>query len=478
VFLALLEQFGLDEDAAAGLQGCLVLCPGGEKGGPRLWACGVAVGAEPDALYLFDPRLGLPIPGPGGKGVATLAQARSDPSVLGQLRVDKVAYDVTPEQVKAATIAVVCPLSAAAPRMHFLQDRLLRDKAWEGEALPGQVRVRLAEDPSRALASVESAFRKGGGKGEVRFSPAAAALLRRFLPKEEGGAGVIVPVELRKLRGFTRVDDATVGRVPRQTLFLFESVPWEGFPPVFRDPENFRFDIGLGQHLRTAVYAGPFLRPLLEPGSPRDLILRGSFARAVPELVREQEMWQAARRRAQDAGDIRQGLEAWIKSAFSAYAAQINAKGDPEANARVAELWKWRAGDPIEVLMNGSIARPRGAEVMFQLALCRHEQATRSQARVDLAARAGLPLPGDAARARKTWIDAEGYWKEFLDAYAGSLWPGVAAARRLRGEAQERLGQKAEALATWRDVSAPMTELEKLAVLWLARQLDQKPPGG
>src|SRR5262249_53770538 len=101
VFLALLERFGLDEDAAAGLQGCLVLRPGGEKGEPRLWACGVAVGAAPDALYLFDPRLGLPIPGPGGKGAAPLAQAASHPSVPGHPRGGKGASAAAPQQPRA-----------------------------------------------------------------------------------------------------------------------------------------------------------------------------------------------------------------------------------------------------------------------------------------------------------------------------------------------------------------------------------------
>src|SRR5439155_25509433 len=61
VFLALLEQFGLDEDDTSALQGCLVFCPD-DKGTRRLWACGVASG---ESLYLFDPRLGLPVPGPG-----------------------------------------------------------------------------------------------------------------------------------------------------------------------------------------------------------------------------------------------------------------------------------------------------------------------------------------------------------------------------------------------------------------------------
>ena len=34
-------------------------------------------------LYLFDTELGLPVPGPGGQGIATLAQVRGGPSAAG-----------------------------------------------------------------------------------------------------------------------------------------------------------------------------------------------------------------------------------------------------------------------------------------------------------------------------------------------------------------------------------------------------------
>ncbi len=37
-------------------------------------------------LYLFDTRLGLPIPGPGGEGVATLDQVQQDDDALAAAR--------------------------------------------------------------------------------------------------------------------------------------------------------------------------------------------------------------------------------------------------------------------------------------------------------------------------------------------------------------------------------------------------------
>ena len=47
---------------------------------PSVWLPALLLG---DELYLFDMRLGVPVPGPDGRGVATLSQVLSDPHVLG-----------------------------------------------------------------------------------------------------------------------------------------------------------------------------------------------------------------------------------------------------------------------------------------------------------------------------------------------------------------------------------------------------------
>jgi tetratricopeptide (TPR) repeat protein len=49
---------------------------------PRPWLTALVSGGE---LYLFDPSYGLPIPGPGGQGVATLSQAAADDAILRQM---------------------------------------------------------------------------------------------------------------------------------------------------------------------------------------------------------------------------------------------------------------------------------------------------------------------------------------------------------------------------------------------------------
>ena len=43
------------------------------------WVCGALIHNQ---VYLFDARVGLPIPGPDGRGVATLEQAMNDPALL------------------------------------------------------------------------------------------------------------------------------------------------------------------------------------------------------------------------------------------------------------------------------------------------------------------------------------------------------------------------------------------------------------
>jgi tetratricopeptide (TPR) repeat protein len=76
-------------------------------------------------LYLFDPALGLPVPGPGGRGIATLAQVAADDALLRQLDLD----DQRPYPIKSADIQTVTALVEASPgylshRMKFLESKL------------------------------------------------------------------------------------------------------------------------------------------------------------------------------------------------------------------------------------------------------------------------------------------------------------------------------------------------------------------
>jgi hypothetical protein len=72
--------------------------------GTRTWAVGVLVGGQ---VFLFDPRLGLPLPGPSGEGIATLAQAQADDSILRQLDLEGALYPVTAEALAAVEARIV-----------------------------------------------------------------------------------------------------------------------------------------------------------------------------------------------------------------------------------------------------------------------------------------------------------------------------------------------------------------------------------
>ncbi len=80
----------------------------------RLWLPALLSG---DHLYLFDCRLGLPIPGPEGKGVATLAQVVADPELLRRLDLDEAhSYPVTADDLQHVVAFVEgSPRSLIAP---------------------------------------------------------------------------------------------------------------------------------------------------------------------------------------------------------------------------------------------------------------------------------------------------------------------------------------------------------------------------
>jgi hypothetical protein len=99
IFIELLRQAGIDS---------VVLATGDADAGTlRPWVPAVLVAGQ---AYLFEPTYGLPVPGPGGEGVATLRQASEDPAVLAALSVPDRTYPV-----KAADIAGLSVLVAADP---------------------------------------------------------------------------------------------------------------------------------------------------------------------------------------------------------------------------------------------------------------------------------------------------------------------------------------------------------------------------
>jgi hypothetical protein len=463
VFLATLEQLGESDAPQPELLGFLLEVPpplsppgtGGDKGGGgmNLWTCGVVIG-DSKAVYLFDPYLGLPLPGPNGQGVATLAQAREQSEILAQLNVgEKNRYPVTREQAQAAEAQLVCPLSALSPRMRYLQDKLLAPA----------VRVRLASDTAKDVERIKAACAagapplipppRGGDKGGVQVPKDECTLLRRFLPVDEGGA------------------DST----SRQQRFQFALVPWNNLPAVFQDERLFPRKSMLGMQV-LAFFAAYFIPPTMEAGYPRDLLLRGRFGSAVEKLASEQANWRSAVEQRANAGNLEEQFQKWLDEATRVYANLARAKLPQEreqAEKQAARLWNDRSSLPVHIVLNSAAAAARNPEVDYQLGMCHQEQAEQLQARLDLQAQARVkPFTSDVETARKKWQHALDHWKLFEE--ESPKHRDIAAARRLRARAQAMLGDHRAAIASWRNVSDCPTELEKLASLYLAQQWENK----
>ncbi len=128
-FILLLRQ--IDIDAA------MLVVDGGRgkddaKNSPRPWCVGVLIEGN---VYLFDPRLGLPIPAADGVSLdgvgqlsirpATLAQAATDEKILQRLDADdQHKYGVKASDLKRVTVLLEASPMYLARRMKLLESRL------------------------------------------------------------------------------------------------------------------------------------------------------------------------------------------------------------------------------------------------------------------------------------------------------------------------------------------------------------------
>ena len=137
IFLELLRQAGID--------GVMLATAAAADGPPRPWVPAAIIGGE---AYLFEPTYGMPIAGPGGKGVATLRQALAEPAILEALSLPDRRYPVQAETL-AAGVAVLVPADpwAMSGRMADLDRELA--------AVQGiHVAVDAAASAARAAAAV------------------------------------------------------------------------------------------------------------------------------------------------------------------------------------------------------------------------------------------------------------------------------------------------------------------------------------
>jgi hypothetical protein len=142
VFALMARQLGLD---------IVVLELPGDDGKPQFWLPALLADGK---LSLFDTRLGLPVPGNDGQGVATLADLQSDPALVRKLDLADTNYPVTEEQLKNVTAAVVADPFDLSRRAAVIESKLSGDDRLALTVNPTAIAAKLNDVPGIAAVSL------------------------------------------------------------------------------------------------------------------------------------------------------------------------------------------------------------------------------------------------------------------------------------------------------------------------------------
>jgi hypothetical protein len=405
VFLAVVRQLGLD--------GCLVGPPGAEgkaslyappdkEGvldavkGP-FWAAGVRVGSD---VFLFEPWRGEAFPAPGGSGVGTLAQWKADPKLADAWAAGGKPWDVPAADLAAGEVYLAAPVSALAPRMRVVEEKLT-----------GAAAVNVYDDPAEV--SERFVKEKATAKPPKWWSPPAAVDpddvfhgLPSFLPADEGGR-------------------TPAGRFDR---FRESLLPRGLFVPA---PE---LTSGEAASLLTGYMNGVFLGLFLTPPTPLERLQRGNYFDVATYLTdKEREFSRSVQQfRGQQ---LPAAVKEFVEKLNGLYAelqrARANRDAAAEATVRADIDAQWARRELVSFLTLRGMAEPAVAEATYLLALCKHEAADRSAGRADRAQAAARAAAADAtadpakvrairdraatARADATaaWREAVTWWQQF-----------------------------------------------------------------
>jgi tetratricopeptide (TPR) repeat protein len=296
VFILLARQQGLevvmlglgDSDNPADLKPWLpaLVLPGGE-----------ASGQAPE-LYLFEPALGLPVPGPDWKGIATLSQAAEDETVLRQLDLD----DERRYPVDAKDLQQLTALAEASPGYLSRRSKFLESK------LAGHQRMTLS-------VSVDSIAKRLEGARYIRPTtrlwtrPFETYALRAGASREVTHAAA---AELYPLEGLTRrVGESTAERkvITRREDSREWAEPQQrrdararvrvplGVGRMMQLAGNFHHETGALRYLQQALTSEPeqdeILQTILEGNADVEESRRAEFAKNIVREIRRSD--QAAK---------------------------------------------------------------------------------------------------------------------------------------------------------------------------------------
>ena len=425
VFVALCQQLELEAyligPAEAASQPMLFQVPGKETEFPRgpFWSVGVRDRTD---ILLFDPWKELAYPGKNGRP-ATLADVRANPREMAVWLDDKAfAWSVTVDDLKKGEVFLVASLSSVTPRNKTLEEKLA-----------AEIGVKLSIN----LADIKKTAEIAAKEIPVRFySPAAESYsptraLNTILPANEGGTSV----ELSGMFGLYKYDQLPkeLTKVPPE---LKSRVPRERL-----------------QGKAVATFAGTFLNP---PTS-REKIQRGQFMEVTQNLVKIREFFNDADTRLKGVdSSMTAALKDWVTQQELLYSRYNFASPAEQVQLQTQIEQFWRPNSPLlEVLLYSAIAQPGLSESTFLLALAKHEQAERAQAKAQRLATTVEPDPAKKVAADKAvltakisagdaWIEARDWWSRYepYQAAQNANYPGRAAlAKRLT----ERSKQLADA---------------------------------
>lgn len=472
LFLSLIQQFDLD--------GCVLALPG--PGPVQPWLVGVLLESQGKAdVYLFDPRLGIAVPGPDGKGIATLAQLRSDPNLVNGLKApgDELTYDVDAKQAAGAAIYLSMPLSALSARIKFLDEKVLQQHSLVYLALRPLELMEKFEALKAGPVHVWNARPEKAGAGAV--SPTRA--LRQFLPVEEGGTDT--------------------GR-PRNRLQAFQAqlFPLAAFTAGLTREQLGAADVPFGVQDELRAMGQALWQNYAQ--TPHQQLVRGRLDDCTKRLVHIQTLLDAVSNE-----DLTDEIKEWRERVVEAYGrgsqAAINGiwsddprlvqiLTDPEAELSNTKQMTRKA---LSNIVLRAMYDPLRLEAEYLLALRWQEKAERTQALLDKAPAGGAAQGGLAKDAHQKWDITRKHWTKFapgeafqaatikekatelrkfalakqyplaveLLEYHAGVFRQAAAARLMQIEALVRSHDKAEAERVLKELSDELAKLEKNADL-------------
>lgn len=408
VFLQLLRQFGIE--------GCLVEI-GSETATNRLLVGVLAEESDEANFFLFDPRAGRPIPGPDGKGIATLELFRDHPET----------YGIDPKESPSLRTRVVGQLSALAPRMRFLENQFL-----------GQEKIVLYQDGMRLLA----VLREKAGESLVPWSAEESAWTpvrawKTLLPFGEGG----------------------YDKTNRSARYRFELLPWPVVVGRFAQLRLYNDLPDTARNTLMSLTADLLAKYLLQP---EEYLLRGRFDDAFTRLNRIGNALEDLTLASTGDAAFAQEVAQWRERLNEVYAGLL--RKEERALGRVNALWaedqyfanlldpdsdvpanRFRRGTLTKVVLTA--ARPVLAQHSSWLtARCWEEKAERAQTHLELLQAAKKVDRAAEEAARSAWNNTRANWNRYVDRHGmtANLEPRLQALR----EALER-GEADNAVAGW-----------------------------